>query len=87
MTGSIIEEVIQERIRQRELAFGGDTDAFDKQNSQNDWVAYISAYVGRAAEKCLQNEREGETFRRNMVKVAALAVAAIEDYDRKLDPG
>lgn len=54
---------------------------FDKTNSQNDWVAYIAAYSGRASQKVARNEREGQTFRENMVKVAALAQAAIEAYD------
>ena len=41
----------------------------------------IAAYVGRAADKVARNEKEGQTFRANMVKVAALALAAIEAHD------
>ncbi len=37
--------------------------------------------AGSAAEKVFRNEREGEAFRDNMVKVAALALAAIEAHD------
>ncbi|MAT51427.1 MAG: hypothetical protein CMK32_09625 [Porticoccaceae bacterium] len=57
----------------------------------NDWVAYITAYAGRAAEKVYRNQRESELngkdscdkkrFRENMVKVAALALAAIEAHE------
>ncbi|HUU93215.1 MAG TPA: hypothetical protein VM238_18630 [Phycisphaerae bacterium] len=79
---TILEEVVAERNRQRELKHGGDTDAFDRGNSRNDWLAYIMAYAGRAAAKVFRNEREGCQFRENMIKVAALAIAAIEAHDK-----
>ena len=78
----IMVEIDEERERQQELKHGGDTDEFDKNNSKNDWVAYISAYSGRAAEKVFRNDRQKEEFRDNMVKVAALAVAAIQAHDK-----
>lgn len=77
----ILQEVRKERERQKELAFGGNTDDFDKTNSQSDWVAYIVAYAGRAPDKVYRNKRQEENFRNNMVKVAALALAAIESFD------
>lgn len=43
-------DVISERNKQKE-----NKEDFDKQNTANDWVAYISAYGGRAASKCLRN--------------------------------
>ena len=79
---TIIQEIEIERQRQKGLAMGGDTDEFDKGNSKNDWIAYINAYSGRAAEKVFKNERENQSFRENMIKVAALAVAAIEASDK-----
>jgi hypothetical protein len=82
-TESVIEEVKAERARQVALAHGGDTKSFDEGNTQNDWIAYICAYAGRASEKVFRNQRQGETFRENMLKVAALAVAAIEAYDNR----
>ena len=78
---AVIDDVLQERQRQEKLAHGGNTAAFDQTNQYNDWVAYITAYAGRAAGGCARNEREDCDFRENMVKVAALAVAAIEAYD------
>ena len=78
----VLDDIVAERRRQRELAHGGDTDEFDKSNSQNDWIAYINAYTGRAAEKVFRNEREDQKFRDNMIKAAALAVAAVEAYDK-----
>lgn len=54
----------------------------DRTNSKNDWIAYASAHLGRAAEKVVKNEREGQEFRDNMVKAAAVCVAAIESFDK-----
>lgn len=79
---NVLEEVAAERSRQKSLAHGGDTDEFDKANSRNDWIAYINAYLGRGAQKVARNEREGQVFRENMLKAAALAVAAIEAHDK-----
>lgn len=78
----IIQQILAERERQLHLAHGGDTEAFDKGNSKNDWIAYVNAYIGRAAEKVFRNEKEGHEFRANMVKAAALCVAAIEASDK-----
>lgn len=77
----VLEEIKNERQRQKDLAHGGDTDDFDKSNSKNDWIAYVNAYTGRAAEKVFRNEKEGQTFRENMIKAAALIIAAIEAHD------
>lgn len=47
---------------------------FDSKNTVNDWVTYITNYLGKASTIPF-NEN---TFRVNMYKVAALAVAALE---------
>lgn len=73
---SAVTNIAEERTRQKVMF-----TEFDKTNTKNDWVAYISAYAGRAAAKVARNEKEGQTFRENMVKVAALAQAAIEAHD------
>jgi len=78
---AIVQEIVAERQRQKELAFGGDTESFDTTNSQGDWVSYICAYAGRAPVRVYRNKREGHNFRDCMVKVAALAIAAIEAHD------
>ena len=77
----IIQEIKEERQRQKDLSFGGDTDNFDTTNSQGDWVSYVCAYAGRAPTRVSRNKREGQNFRDCMVKVGALAVAAIEAHD------
>lgn len=56
-------------------------DGFDKGNSQNDWIAFINAYTGRAAQNVFRNEREGMDFRSNMIKAAGLAISAIAAFD------
>lgn len=79
---AVLDEIFQERERQRQLGHGGDTEEFDRGNTRNDWCAYIMAYAGRAAEKVFRNKRENCDFRSNMVKVAALAMAAIQAEDK-----
>lgn len=79
---SAVADILEERERQQSLAFDGDTEDFDRTNSRNDWIAYVNAYTGRAAEKVVRNMREGQEFRTNMVKAAALCIAAIEAHDK-----
>lgn len=71
-----LDDVVKERNRQEDLF-----DEFDKTNTRNDWIAYISAYAGRASDKVLKNNRENQDFRDNMKKVAALAIAAMDAHD------
>lgn len=78
----VIEDILDERERQKKLALGGDTNKFDQTNTRNDWIAYVNAYTGRAAQKVFRNDREKCDFRENMVKAAAVIVAAIEAHDQ-----
>ena len=86
MNETIISDLIEELKYQQSKKFGGNTAEFDKTNTQNDWVAYIAAYAGRAAARVARNEREGCEFRANMIKVAALAISAINAYDKGYCP-
>jgi hypothetical protein len=47
---------------------------FDSKNTPNDWVAYISKYLGQAVTMPFNED----TFRTQLLKVATLAVAALE---------
>lgn len=80
---SIFAEAIEERHRSVEYfkGIGVNIHEFDKSNTRNDWISYITTYAGRASEKVHSNERGG--FRANMLKVINLAVAAIQAYDEK----
>jgi hypothetical protein len=82
MNEIIFQEVREELNRQQQLAHNGNTEENDKTNTQNDWVATMSAYIGRAADKVYRNQREGQTFRENMKKAIAVAVSAIRAHDK-----
>lgn len=79
---SIIEEIVAERLYQDEK-WGHEAD--DKKNTPNDWVAYIGHHASRWFKGGFlpYSEDTVEAFRTQMVKVAALAVAAIESIDRQ----
>src|SRR5574341_470053 len=55
---------------------------FDDRNTANDWVTYITQYASRAG---VMNVTPDD-FEQAMVKVAALAVAAIETSQRNSGP-
>lgn len=70
----ILEEIRKERQHQHEL-WGND---FDDRNTCNDWIAYITSYAGKGVTL----EASALEFREAMIKVATLAVAAVEAVDR-----
>jgi hypothetical protein len=55
-------------------------DEFDKKNTINDWASYINIYLGRACEMGRPKNQQRE----NLIKVAALAIAALERFDENL---
>lgn len=71
---SVVQEVVQERLYQ-DKQWG---TKFDDKNTANDWVAYISHYCSKATEL----PWNPKIWRKNMVKAATLAIAAIEAFDR-----
>lgn len=73
---AIYEEVSEERMKQRTRGGG-----FDESNSKNDWITFICRYASGSGDR-LWNRRDLE-FREAMIKVAALAFAAIEAYDNE----
>ena len=66
-----ISSVVEERDYQN-AKWGSD---FDDKNTVNDWVVYLCSYAGMASS----GERE---FEQAMVKVAAIALAAVETHER-----
>tara|TARA_R110002094_G_scaffold214058_2_gene184537 strand:- start:617 stop:883 length:267 start_codon:yes stop_codon:yes gene_type:complete len=72
----ILEEIRTERKRQHKL-WG---DRFDDENTSNDWLAYITMYGSEGAG--VTDSGRPKDFRDAMMKVATLAVAAIEAIDR-----
>lgn len=77
-TSKVLEEVAKERAYQ-DSKWG---EPFDDKNSPYNWMGYISHYGGRNLcgnpDDVLQKR-----FRIDMIKVAALAVAAVESIDRQ----
>ena len=80
---SILAEVSAERDYQ-DSRFGG-AEVDDRENGFMEWVGYVAKYStswfpGGFAP---WSNETGLAFRKSMVKVAALAVAAVEQFDRK----
>jgi hypothetical protein len=75
---NIVDEILTERFRQDTLYH---VQECEKNNTPNDYIAYITAYVGRAAQKVAKNQATEEGFRDNLIKAAAIIVAAIEKED------
>lgn len=73
MTRAEIFEVINDEREYQDKRWGTE---FDYKNTMNDWISYITRYLGKA-QVLDRNAGLGE-FRQNMFKVAALAVAALE---------
>lgn len=71
---NIYEEVEAERNRAKSSL----PDGADFEDTQNDYICYALAYLGRAARGVYRNDREGQDFRSNMIKAAGLIVTAIE---------
>lgn len=72
MTRAIILMLVnQERLRQ-DAEWGGPDH--DRKHNSHDWIAYIVKHTGKA----VMTPFRPETFVTSMLKVAALAVAAVE---------
>lgn len=56
---------------------------YEEQNMPNDFIAYATAYLGRAAQGVFRNEKEGCDYRQNMIKAAGILVSAIVSYDKR----
>jgi len=58
----------------------------DDDHQRHNWVRFIREHLDEA--RSLSNSTLGrEGWRREMIQIAALAVAAVESYDRKLRCG
>lgn len=74
-TKEILDEVGRARSEHRGTAHG-------QLNSARDWVLYIVEYATRASDRVRCHGTLDDYFRAMMVEVAAVAVAAIEAYDK-----
>lgn len=71
----VLHEVAAER-KYQDKKWGG--PAHDDTESEANWLKYIDEYAQGNVERT-----KDRPFRERMLKVAALAVAAVESYDRK----
>ena len=87
----IIDQLHEERVYQLEKGRKGKLQgpeegwsyAFDDKNTPSDWASFINIYLGRAVTTAAASGFSvNKDFRTNMLKVAALAIAAIEAVDR-----
>lgn len=72
------EQIFAEIDAEREYQEGRWGTDFDDQNTPNDWVSYITRYLGNTCGFDIDPAER----RQQLVKVAALAVAAIETQER-----
>ena len=68
-------EIAEERARQ-DVEWGG--SAHDDHHSPDDWALFIRQHLSQAVPPIWRRDR----YRKKMVQVAALAVAAVESHDR-----
>lgn len=78
---SILAEVSAERSRQDKLFGGPDHDA---QHTPAEWVSLITRHLGLSVDDGTISG-DPERYRRQMIRVAALAVAALEALERKTE--
>jgi len=86
-TSPIPEKIIKDIEAEREYAAQYWNEDFDRNNSINDWAAYINQYLARAtkmrpADFSESMEQQRDRQRIALVKVAGLAISALEAFDR-----
>ncbi|MGI9449784.1 MAG: hypothetical protein ACR2QH_03940 [Geminicoccaceae bacterium] len=74
----ILDEIRKERERQDDKYGGPDHDDI---HYPGDWCLILTKYLGRAAAETIGGSDE-TAFRDAMIKLAAVAVAATESFDR-----
>lgn len=80
----IIFDVARERMWQDER-WGG--EKHDDSHTGDDWLTFIDAQKIKARNECLDDNHvvvvDPQGYRERLVKIAALAVAALQSHDRK----
>jgi hypothetical protein len=78
---TIFAEVEMERMCQDTL-WG---EAYDDTHNRNAWIAMLTRHLGLGADDSSITDPDdaGARFRKQMIRVSAMAIAAVESYDRK----
>lgn len=71
---------VEEEREKQDREYGG--SEHDDIHPREDWVGFLTLHVNRA-----RLAAKGSTYRYQLIRVIALAVAAIEVYDRKVARG
>lgn len=85
-------EIMAKIVKEREYQDSRFGTEFDNKNTANDWLAYISHYAASACRSCTVPDTvsppfdEKKHFEEMMLKVATLAVAAIQTSQRNNGP-
>ena len=84
---NIPQEALLPILRERERQIDLWDNTFDDTHTQNDWVAFITSYAGNGMWKmpgdfCDEQYPNIDAFKDAMVKVGALAVAALSAVAR-----
>lgn len=73
------------RERERQRVQEGYAPEHDDQHDATHWIALVATWLGRAGDAAL--EGDVGRYRRRLVQVGALALAAVETLDRQIvDP-
>ena len=72
----IVDDIIIERIRQLNLP----GSEFDIKHTPNDWIAISAKYLAESATR--RNQKVDIAYRENLIKAAAVIVAALEQLDK-----
>lgn len=74
---NIINQICEEREAQ-DILWGKE---HDDQNSQSEWIALMTRHLGLAVND--GGQTSCSRYRKQLIRVAALAIAAIESLDRR----
>jgi hypothetical protein len=77
----VLREITEERGRQ-DIEFGGPNH--DDIVTRSEWGAIILRHGGLAMGHSAKADNDDEIYRRQLIRVAAIAVAAIQSHDRKV---
>ena len=78
---NILEEIVAERKHQDEK-WGG--PEHDDKHGIRDWLSFIVVYLGKGVNRDAEWGRKLSISRYALIQVAALCVAAVEAFDRRI---
>lgn len=73
---TVLDWVLHERERQREL--WGEDESHDASHTPQDWITILTYYLGRAAYNAPPYRLQREEFKKRLVQISAICLAALE---------